>query len=403
MEKIKLGFIGLGSRGTFLNKLVAESFSNVDIVAVCDSYEDRSLAAAEKVKKERGIMPKTYTKAEDLLKDEQVNTVIISAAWEAHVPLAIAAMEAGKITGLEVGGAYSLEDCWSLVKTYEKTKTPFMFLENCCYGKIELLATSLARKGMLGDIVFCHGAYGHDLRDEICDGVKNRHYRLRNYLTRNCDNYPTHELGPIAKLLNINRGNRMLSLTSYSSKSCGLSAFVQGKEEYAFLHNAKFAQGDVVCTMIKCADGSLISLKLDTCLPRAYSREFSVSGTKGVVMEENNLILTEEKGFNHGLTMNEYRDTAKDYEEYLPQIWKDELDDTLKAGHGGMDALTLQAFFHAILNEEEMPIDVYDAAAWMAVTCQSEASIAQGGAPVEIPDFTSGNWIMREAKDVVEL
>ena len=176
-----------------------------------------------------------------------------------------------------------------------------------------------------------------------------------------------------------------------------------GKEEYEFLHNAKFSQGDVVCTMIKCADGSLISLKLDTCLPRAYSREFTVSGTKGVVMEENNLILTEEKGFNHGLTMNEYRDTAKDYEDFLPQIWKDELDDTLKAGHGGMDALTLRAFFGAIISETEMPIDVYDATSWMAITCLSEASISQGGTPVDIPDFTSGKWIMREPKDVVEL
>ena len=403
MDRIKLGFIGLGSRGGFLIKLVSQSFHNVDIVAVCDSYEDRMDDAIALVHKQRGLSPKKYKTAEELLKDENVNTVIISAAWEAHVPLAIASMKAGKITGLEVGGAYSIEDCWAIVRTYEETKTPFMFLENCCYGRAELLATNLVRKGKLGEIVYCHGAYAHDLREEICDGVKNRHYRLRNYLTRNCDNYPTHNLGPIARLLNVNRGNRMLKLTSIASKSRGLAEYVKGKEQYSFLKEKHFTQGDVVCTLITCADGSIISLKLDTCLPRVYSREFMVTGTKGLFTEEGNVVLTEEKGIDHALTMNDVRDTAKDYEEYLPDIWRETMDETLKAGHGGMDALTLRAFFKAIENEEEMPIDVYDCASWMSITCLSEASIASGGMPMDIPDFTGGKWIMRDPKDVVDL
>ena len=403
MEKVKLGFIGLGCRGSFLIKLVAENFKDIDIVAVCDTYQDRTLEAAETVKKERGFSPAMYQNAIDVLQDPNVNTVIISAAWEAHIPLAIEAMKAGKITGLEVGGAYSLDDCWALVRAYEETKTPFMFMENCCYGKMELLATSLVRKGRLGEVVFCHGAYGHDLREEICGGVQNRHYRLRNYLTRNCDNYPTHELGPIARLLNINRGNRMLKLTSLASKSRGLSAFAKGKEEFSFLEDKHFAQGDVVCTMITCTDGSLISLKLDTCLPRAYSREFTVNGTKGCFSEDNNLVLTEDTHFDHNLPMSDFHDTAKDYESYLPKIWKEELNENLKAGHGGMDALMLRAFFDAIVKNDEMPIDVYDAASWMSITCQSEVSIALGGAPVEIPDFTCGKWVMREPKDVVDL
>ncbi len=403
MEKVKLGFIGLGCRGSFLIKLIAESFSDVDIVAVCDTYQDRMLEMATLVEKERGITPKIYQDAMQLLNDENVNTVIISAAWEAHVPLAIASMKAGKITGLEVGGAYSVDDCWALVHTYEETKTPFMFMENCCYGKMELLATSLVRKGKLGEVVFCHGAYGHDLREEICGGVQNRHYRLRNYLMRNCDNYPTHNLGPIARLLNINRGNRMLKLTSVASKSRGLAEFAKDKTEYEFLKNKQFAQGDVVCTLITCADGSLISLKLDTCLPRAYSREFMVNGTKGCFSEDNNLILTDEKHFDHNLPMSNFQNTAQEYEDYLPKIWKKKLDEKLEAGHGGMDAFMLQAFFDAIVTGAEMPIDVYDAASWMAISCLSEESISLGGMPVAIPDFTSGEWIMREPKDVIEL
>ena len=404
MDKIRLGFLGLGQRGDVLLTNVLNNFPDVEVAALCDEYEDRAVSNAQRVQEKRGMQPAVYTNHSRLLSDPQVNTVIISASWEAHVPLAIEAMQNGKVCGLEVGGGYSVEDCWSLVHTWEKTKTPFMFLENCCFGKEELVATRMVRQGKLGEVVFAHGAYGHDLRSEICGGVKNRHYRLRNYLIRNCDNYPTHNLGPIAKLLNINRGNRMLKLTSMASKARGLHAYVQGKEEYAFLQDKQFAQGDVVCTNILCADGSLISLKLDTSLPRAYSREFTVSGTKGLFSVPDHVVLTDEMTFDHDKEMAEYSGNDKAvYEENMPAIWKSITKEQIEAGHGGMDTLTLQAFFGAALSGEEMPIDVYDAASWMVITCLTEASIANGGMPIDIPDFTGGKWVLRESKDVVLL
>lgn len=404
MDKIRLGFLGLGQRGEVLLTNVLNNFPNVEVVALCDEYEDRAVSNAQRVQEKRGTQPAVYTNHSQLLSDPHLNTVIISASWEAHVPLAIEAMQNGKICGLEVGGGYSVEDCWSLVHTWEQTKTPFMFLENCCYGKEELVATRMVRQGKLGEVVYAHGAYGHDLRSEICGGVKNRHYRLRNYLIRNCDNYPTHNLGPIAKLLNINRGNRMLKLTSMASKARGLHAYVQGKEEYAFLQDKQFAQGDVVCTNILCADGSLISLKLDTSLPRAYSREFTVSGTKGLFSVPDHVVLTDEMTFDHDKEMAEYSGNDKAvYEENMPAIWKSITKEQIEAGHGGMDTLTLQAFFGAALSGEEMPIDVYDAASWMVITCLTEASIANGGMPIDIPDFTGGKWVLRESKDVVLL
>ena len=302
-----------------------------------------------------------------------------------------------------MGGAYSVEDCWQLVHTWEETKTPFMFLENCCYGERELLATKLARIGTLGEVVYCHGAYAHDLREEICGGIANRHYRLRNYLARNCDNYPTHNLGPIARLLNINRGNRMLKLVSMASKSRGLETYVNEHEEYAFLKGKHFAQADVVTTMITCADGTLITLKLDTTLPRAYSREFTVSGTKGIYSERDNVILEDGGDFNHNVSIGKYRDTADKYKDLRPKIWRDITQEEIEAGHGGVDTLMLRSFFDAARNGEEMPIDVYDAAAWMVITCLSEASIAGGGQSIDIPDFTSGRWVMRESQDVADL
>ena len=403
MDTLKIGFLGLGQRGNGLMGNILRNFPDIDVVAVCDSYPDRTEAAAKRVADARGTTPAAYDHYTKLLADPNVEVVIISAAWEAHVPLAVAAMKAGKITGLEVGGAYSVDDCWKLVRTWEETKTPFMFLENCCYGQRELLATSLVRKGKLGEVVYCHGTYCHDLRKEICGGIANRHYRLRNYLARNCDNYPTHNLGPIAKLLNVNRGNRMLKLVSMASKSRGLAEYVKNKEEYAFLQGKHFAQGDVVTTMTTCADASLITLTLDTTLPRAYSREFTVSGTKGIYSQPDNVILLEETNFNHEKGMDKYHNSADEYKDQQPKIWREITEEEIKAGHGGMDTLMLRAFFAAIRQKEEMPIDVYDAASWMVITCLSEASIANGSQSIDIPDFTGGQWVMREAKDVTDL
>lgn len=399
--KIKMGFIGVGGRGFGMLERTLRKFPEVDVIAVCDTYADRVEECCKLIKEKRNLDAVGYADYKELLKNEEVNTVLISASWEAHVVMACDAMEAGKITALEVGGAYSIDDCWRLVRTYEKTKTPFMFLENCCYGKYELLVTGIIKRGILGEVVYCHGAYRHDLREEIAYGVKNRHYRLRNYLIRNCDNYPTHELGPIAKILNINRGNRMLTLNSLSSKARGLAEYVKRKEDLADLHDKNFAQGDVVRTLITCADGTLISLKLDTTLPHTYSRELTIEGTKGMFCEDGNYVLKEGE-FDHHTPLSDVYKNADKYMKYMPKDWKELSEDTTGICHESIDYYTLKSLFDHIQSGEEMPIDVYDAAAWMSISCLSELSIKNNGAPVEIPDFTCGAWVMRGPKDVMD-
>lgn len=402
VEEIKLGFIGLGRRGKVLLKNILDLRREVTVVAGCDLYPDRVDDFKTLVKEKSGRDARGYLSADELLADREVNTVIISASWEAHVPLAIAAMRAGKITGLEVGGAYSLNDCFDLVKAYRETGTPFMFLENCCFGKNELLATSLVRKGLFGEVVYCHGAYCHDLREQIANGAANRHYRLRNYLARNCENYPTHELGPIAKILNINRGNRMVTLSSVATKARGMSEFLKTKGEPKELLDKNFMQGDVVTTNITCADGSVISLKLDTTLPHFYSREFTVSGTRGMYKEDGNIVFIDGKDNHKDAAPQHYNNAEAYHEEYLPKEWKTLTKEEMEAGHDGMDTLTLKAFFRCAQTGEEMPIDIFDAAAWMAITCLSETSIKNNGLPMEIPDFTGGEWVLRDPKDVVD-
>ena len=245
MEKIRMGGNGLGNRGYALIGTVL-SCEEAEITSVSDVYQDRIDRAAEKVKKLRGNDVKKYIDYRELLNDTQTDAVLIASGWENHVEAAVLAMKCGKAVAMEVGGAYSIEDCYRLVDTYRETQTPFMLMENCCFDKFELLTTSLVRAGKLGEIVHCHGAYAHDLRDEVTGGNVNRHYRLNNYLRRNCENYPTHELGPIAKLLDINRGNRMVSLVSVASKSAGLKEYVKSRKPDPALEGKEFAQGDIV-------------------------------------------------------------------------------------------------------------------------------------------------------------
>ena len=409
MKKVKVGIIGLGSRGIGLLRTMLVC-DECEITALCDVYQDRMEKGQEIVSKRKGYTPVSYERYEDLIKDENVEAVVIAAAWEMHTRMAVKSMRAGKYTAVEVGGAYDIEDCWQLVRTYEETETPIMLLENCCFDRFELLCTSLVRSGRLGKILYCHGAYAHELRGEILGGNVNRHYRLRNYMTRNCENYPTHELGPIAKILNINRGNKMLSLTSVATKSgVGLQEFAESdRNPDPSLQDSVFAQGDIVVTTITCAGGEVITLRLDTTLPRAYSRELTVRGTKGYCIQDANMVMLESdknmhEFFDPAKTIKANLNCAENYTEYLPDIWRNITEEEKNLGHGGMDYLEMKAFFKAILNGEEMPVDVYDMAAWMAITPLSEQSIAHGGMPQAIPDFTRGLWHMREQKDVVEM
>lgn len=397
-KRIKAAVIGLGNRGMSLLEQCVLPHEDVDVTAVCDLYEDRTQKASELVEKsgrERPFVTKDY---HEILKLDTVDAVFIFASWESHINVVCEAMKAGKYTAFEVGGAYSVEDCWKLVRTYEETGVPCMMLENCCYGRDELMVLNMVRQNLFGEIVHCQGGYRHDLREEISFGRETRHYRFRNYLKRNGENYPTHELGPIANVLDINRGNRMLTLVSVASKAAGLHEYLMREKGSDYdASSMQFAQGDVVTTIIKCARGETICLTLDTTLPRAYSRAFHVQGTKGMYMEDNRSIFLDEKDNSYDFKWKEKWNNAEEYrEQYDHPVWKRYLAEGVRGGHDGMDWLVMRAFLDCVKNHTAAPIDVYDAAAWMSITCLSEQSVAMGGMPVPIPDFTNGKWLERE-------
>ena len=391
-EKIKLGYIGLGRRG----RGVLQNFlqmPDVEIAYLCDLNPAR-FDAVDKRCEEKGLPLPTAlrtTDYRDILNDPTVDGVLIMTDWASHAKLARESVLAGKYTGVEVGCSYTLQECFDLIDAYEQTKAPLMMLENCCYDRREMMALNMAKQGLFGELVHCDGGYLHHLNHEDLfyhplNGVD--HYRIKEYATRNCEQYPTHELGPICKVLNINRGNRLLWLNSIASKSRGLQQYAADHipEGTPFKHT-DFKQGDIVKTLITCANGETISLTLDTTLPRPYySRGFTVRGTKGMLSEERKVVFLD--GMKEPAEFNE----KEFFEKYDHPLYREYSKMEHRGGHGGMDWLLCRAFVESVKAGVDTPIDAYDTVTWMCIAALSEESIQKKGAPVEIPDFTRGQW-----------
>lgn len=391
-EIINLAVIGVGCRGKQHIRDCFVHMDDVNIVGLCDLYEDRVKETADFYEEKKGKRPEILTTDyHDILKSDIVDAVLVSTAWETHISISIDALYAKKAVAMEVGCAYSENECRELIRAYEETKTPFMFMENCCYDRRETMVFKMVKDGLFGEIVHCEGGYCHDLRDEVARGKENRHYRLRNYMSHCCENYPTHEMGPIARVLNINHGNRMVSLTSVASKSAGIQEYAEKK----LGKKLDIMQGDVITTTIKCAKGQTITLTHETSLPRPYSRKFTVCGTNGMYSEDGDYVFIDEKDREAEWDQKLVWGNAKDYEkDYLHKSWVDFDNNKIEGGHGGMDYIEWRDFITCLKEDKKMPIDVYDAAAWMSISYLSEASVAAGGAPVYMPDFTDGKWVL---------
>ncbi len=394
---VNIGMIGISGRGSGMLRELLKC-EGVRVPAVCDKYEDRAENGRKIVEEATGTTPDVYLNHKELLARDDLDAVFVATTWITHARIAIDAMRAGKHVAMEVGGAASIEECWQMVRTSEETGKFCMLLENCCYDRKEMAIFNMGKQGLFGEIIHMQGGYQHDLRDEISLGRENRHGRLFNFQHRNGELYPTHQLGPISKVLEINRGNRYISLSSFATKSRGLNEWIKAnKGEDYDLADYSFNQGDVVTTVLRCANGETVVLTHDCSLPRHYSRAYRVQGTKGIYMEDGNTLFIENfTKHDDGNWMH----PGEDFDNYLEQfehpLWKKYQVDGVHEGHGGMDFLVLSAFAESVRLGGQPPIDVYDAATWMAVTCLSEASIAIGGAPVPFPDFTNGMWIDRE-------
>ena len=394
MEKKTMALVGYGQRGSTLASTTFIHFlDRISVVAVCDVYEDRAKQGADFFAEKQETQVAAFTDYQQVL-DLKPDCVVLCTCWENRVEMVCAALEAGIAVASEVGGAHRLDQCYKLVETWERTKTPYMFMENCCYGHLEQLALNMKKQGLLGEIVHCTGAYAHDLRTEVAEGNEKRHYRFKEYSTRNCHNYPSHDLLPIGKVLDLNHGNRIVSISSFASKTRGITAMA--KEKYAADHPANqttFTQGDVVTSVLTFAGGETVRLSLDTTLPRPYSREFSVRGTKGAIFEDNaSVFLDNGEDVKQEFEWHkEWNNVEKYYEKYDGELWREYKKNPI-GSHDGMDYLVFRDFFDCLIAGKPMPIDVYDAATVLAIPVLSAQSIEKGGVPIEFPDFTGGKW-----------
>ncbi|MEP6594774.1 MAG: Gfo/Idh/MocA family oxidoreductase [Ginsengibacter sp.] len=418
-NKIKIGMIGVGLRshehmGNFLQR------DDVEIIAIADPQQRSITEALQVFKQYNRPDPVIYKKGnydyKNLLKRDDIDAAVICSPWEWHVPQGVDAMNAGKIVAMEVCGAIKLQDCWDMVNTSEKTKKPVMMLENVCYRRDIMAVLNMVRKNMFGELIHAQGGYQHDLRNILFnDGVtasdngvefgpkaySEAQWRTNHYVNRNAELYPSHGLGPVAVMMDVNRGNRMTKLSSISSKARGLHKHIVEHPKGGPSHpnaKVKFKQGDIVNTQIQCANGETILLTHDTSLQRPYDLGFRVQGTEGLWQDFGS------GGFDQGFIyiekkMNKsdkWENSEKWLQEYDHPLWKKYGSGAEGAGHGGMDFFVDHAFIECIKRKLDFPLDVYDLASWYAITPLSEKSIAEGGQVQKIPDFTRGKWKTRK-------
>lgn len=387
-EKIKIGYIGVGRRGSGVLRECFSQMKDVEVKTICDLFPERVKLGQEIVQEKGGYTPAGTGDYHDILNDPEIDAVVIMTGWSGRPALAIESMKAGKYTAIEVGCADTMEECFDLVRTYEETGIPVMMLENCCYGRREMMLYNMVWQGLFGEIVHCTGGYMHYLNNFGLFKDIGVHYRLPHYIARNRENYPTHELGPLSKLLHINRGNRIVSLSSFASKSRGLKQYAADHlgADHELAHT-DFKQGDIVTTVLTCDGGETVVLTLDTTLPRAYySRNIGVRGTKGMSYEDTRVVFLE--GMEEKVRDNE----AEFFEKYDHPLHREYEAMGTRGGHGGMDWLVCRAFVESVKNGTDTPIDAYDTATWLSIGVLSEQSIMQGGMPMEVPDFTHGLW-----------
>ena len=412
-DRIKLAIIGTGFRGQSHLSLALRR-SDVDIVAVCDVDEAMLQYTDNILKKSGKPMPKVFTGNPHSYRDLLSNTpnldgVIIATPWEWHTPMILDLLNAGiKYVATEVILGITLQDHWDVVNAAEQHKANVMMLENVCYRRDVMAALNMVRQGLFGELLHLQGGYQHDLRSvKFNDGkppydhgvefgekaFSEARWRTNHSVHRNGDLYPTHGVGPLAMMADINRGNRFLSLSSFATKTRGLHNYIvrNGGEQHP---NAavRFRLGDIVTTQIHCANGETIFLQHDTNNPRPYSLGFRVQGTNGLWMDVAKSVYIE----GQSKANDEWDSSDTWFTKYDHPLWQRFSKDAEGAGHGGMDFFVLNAFVESIKRGVPTPQDVYDAATWSAISPLSEASIEAGFQPIPFPDFTHGNWMYRK-------
>lgn len=398
IKKVKIGIIGLGNRGTTILQMLQYFIKNnhAEIITLCDIEEKKINTAKNFLNKWQKKQPKIYYKNKTewkiAIKRDDIDLFIIATPWHLHAAMSINAMENGKHVACEVPISYSLEDCWNIIKTAEKTQKHCIMIENCCYNEEELWILNMIEQGVFGNITHTEGAYLHDLRALLLD--KNYYqgqWRLKQHSTRNGNFYTTHGLGPISFYLGIGRGDNYAHLTSMSTRELNLSLAAKQANHSI----TEYKCGDMNNTLIKTKKQKSILLQFDVHTGRPYSRINKVVGTKAVHDGyPSRLYIDTEKPEYWGHNWLEKDEYNKYKDKYThPIIHKlKTISKNFKQGHGGMDFIMIYRLIRCLNLGVSLDINVYDSVMWSAITPLSELSVAANSQSIKIPDFTAGTW-----------
>jgi len=403
-KPVRVAVVGTGNRGRGLLGILL-NMKGVEIPALCDIQPPHLEMAQEMVVKSGQKKPEGYGKDEyafkDLMNRDDIDAVIIATYWEWHTPMAVYAMKAGKYAAVEVPAAYTIKECWELVKTYEQTRLPCMMLENWSFRRDNLAILNMIRQGLLGEIVHCHCAHSHDCIDHWFFDPETGEDRwpAKYLLQHNRDQYPTHQLGPVWSWMDIGCGDYFDYITSTATNCFGINDyFIRRFGPDHPNAKRKYAQGDIVTTVVRTKRGRSIVINYDMQLPRPYDNRWMIQGTRGIYNEQRNSV------YLTGISPEYHQWEPFDpyQEKYEHSWWKAIRDDAGNYSHGGTDYLELKLFLEAVRNKTQTPIDVYDSVIMCAHGPLSEESIAKGSVPLQVPDFTRGRWKTRKPTFALE-
>jgi predicted dehydrogenase len=370
MKRLRIGIAGRRGAAFYAGVRALET---AELTALCDL----NATWLQQETREHEV-PHAFVRFEDML--DHVDAVVVATPMQVHAQQAILALQAGKHVMSEVTACVSLTECWRLLDAVKASSAAYMMAENYCYIRDNVLVKELVRKGFFGDPYYGEGEYLHDVKSlhHHQDGTPTWRYYWQ--VGVNGSTYPTHSLGPVMQWFRAAHADERIDR---------VVCLGTGRRT-----DPEHVNEDTTIMLVKLASGKLIHIRLDMLSNRPHHMTYyALQGTEGVYECSRN---DHERGHvwfgknpSPGYVQDEHRAwrPIADFDDHLPEHWKNPPPEALRAGHGGGDYWVVKDFVDAALGEREAAIGIYDALEWTAAGLCSQISIEQDGASIKVPDF----------------
>ncbi len=415
LETVRVGLIGIGSRGSGTVRRLA-GIEGVEIKALCDTVSERVRATIDSISQFPQHSPHSYTDGPDawkkLCERDDIDLIYIATPWHLHAQQALRAMEHDKHVYMEIPAAQTIEECWQVVETSERTRKHCALVSSSCHSGLNAVTLNMVRQGFFGELVHGEGNYVHDRISNRNRWVRDpdnaywfgyRPWRLDENIGRNGNLYPQHGLTPLAQMMDINYGDQMDYLVSVSSDDFSMGPLMEelaAEDDYYKPYVGKNFRGNMNVTIIRTHKGRTIMLQHDISSPRPGSRFQLISGTQGISRHYPvpARIATSHDGW---IPEEEFHSLE---EKYTPEITKRFNELVNQAADADRENLRSYArvnemdwrLIDCLRNGLPLEMDVYDAVLWSAITPLTEWSVANRSNSVKVPDFTNGAWMTNE-------